>query len=87
MSKEVIRAPDSQAPFRGDKTRGLVGSALLDVFPDNPNEPAATGVRNQHTSLNRVLANRAPNKMLIDKYDVRSPADGRTIRAALLDSS
>jgi PAS domain S-box-containing protein len=52
----------------------IVGRSLFEVFPDNPNDPAATGVRNLHASLKRVLATRRPDRMEVQKYDIQRPA-------------
>jgi PAS domain S-box-containing protein len=52
----------------------IVGRHLFDVFPDNPADPAADGVRNLHASLKRVLASGAPDEMPVQKYDVRRPS-------------
>jgi hypothetical protein len=38
----------------------LVGKGLFAIFPDNPDEPGATGVGNLSASLQRVLARAAP---------------------------
>ena len=55
----------------------IVGRGLFDVFPDNPDDPAATGVRNLRASLDRVRQTRAPDTMAVQKYDIRRPeADG-----------
>jgi hypothetical protein len=35
----------------------ILGRHILDVFPDNPDDPGATGVRNLGASLERVLNN------------------------------
>jgi light-regulated signal transduction histidine kinase (bacteriophytochrome) len=43
------------------------------VFPDNPDDPDATGTSNLRASLNRVLQNAGPDTMAIQKYDVRRP--------------
>ena len=51
----------------------VVGRALFDVFPDNPDDPAADGVRNLRASLERVLANGKPDRMSVQKYDIRRP--------------
>jgi signal transduction histidine kinase/ActR/RegA family two-component response regulator len=51
----------------------ILGRHLFDVFPDNPDDPAADGVRNLHASLNRVLERRVPDTMAIQKYDIRRP--------------
>ncbi|MEU0459252.1 MULTISPECIES: SpoIIE family protein phosphatase [unclassified Streptomyces] len=51
----------------------LVGRYLFDVFPDNPNDPAATGVRNLEASLYRVLATGERDTMALQRYDVQDP--------------
>ncbi|NNN07291.1 MAG: PAS domain S-box protein [Elusimicrobia bacterium] len=55
------------------KRAEILGRHLFDVFPDNPDDPAATGVRNLKASLERVLKNRAPDAMAVQKYDIRRP--------------
>src|SRR5215469_7813185 len=51
----------------------IVGRHLFDVFPDNPDEPAATGETNLRASLARVLTLREPDAMPLQKYDIRKP--------------
>lgn len=51
----------------------IVGRGIFDVFPDNPQDMAATGSHNLAMSLNRVLQNRVPDTMAVQKYDVRRP--------------
>lgn len=51
----------------------IVGRGIFDVFPDNPQDAAATGSRNLVMSLHRVLQNRVPDTMAVQKYDVRRP--------------
>jgi PAS domain S-box-containing protein len=53
------------------KREEILGRGLFDVFPDNPEEPTATGVRNLRTSLENVLQNRASHTMAVQKYDIR----------------
>ncbi|MEV7179035.1 SpoIIE family protein phosphatase [Kitasatospora sp. NPDC093679] len=50
----------------------LVGRYLFDVFPDNPNDPEATGARNLGASLHRVLATGERDSMALQRYDVES---------------
>lgn len=57
------------------KRSELVGRHLFDVFPDNPDDPAADGVNNLGASLRRVIATKLPDEMPVQKYDVRRPAD------------
>lgn len=52
-----------------DRAR-VVGRHLFEVFPDNPGDPSADGVRNLKASLDRVLATRTPDTMAVQKYDV-----------------
>ncbi|HEX8173267.1 MAG TPA: ATP-binding protein [Thermoanaerobaculia bacterium] len=51
----------------------IVGRELFDVFPDNPDDPHASGTRNLRASLETVLATRAPHTMTVQKYDIRRP--------------
>jgi two-component system cell cycle sensor histidine kinase/response regulator CckA len=51
----------------------ILGRGLFEVFPDNPNDPAADGVRNLRTSLSQVLSTRRPHRMALQKYDIRRP--------------
>ncbi|PTL84544.1 PAS domain-containing sensor histidine kinase [Vitiosangium sp. GDMCC 1.1324] len=51
----------------------ILGRALFEVFPDNPADPGADGVRNLRASLERALATRTADTMAVQKYDVRRP--------------
>src|SRR5579871_2389276 len=51
----------------------ILGRHLFDVFPDNPDDPNATGVRNLNDSLERVLQNRTADTMAVQKYNIRRP--------------
>src|SRR5213594_2393711 len=55
------------------KREDILGRGLFEVFPDNPDDPTATGVRNLKASLDRVLTNRVPDTMAVQKYDIRRP--------------
>lgn len=52
-----------------DRAR-VIGRHLFEVFPDNPSDPGADGVRNLKASLDRVLATGTPDTMAVQKYDV-----------------
>ncbi|MFB6935308.1 SpoIIE family protein phosphatase [Streptomyces sp. HUAS 31] len=51
----------------------LVGRYLFDVFPDNPNDTTATGMRNLQASLLRVVATGERDTMALQRYDVEDP--------------
>lgn len=53
----------------------ILGKGLFEVFPDNPDDPTATGVSNLRLSLERVIARLKPDSMAVQKYDIRK-ADG-----------
>lgn len=53
--------------------QAILGRSLFEVFPDNPDDPAADGTRNLHASLLRVMQTHAPDTMPIQKYDIRRP--------------
>src|SRR5713101_2576636 len=77
----LVLAPDfkivaaSEAYLRATMTKRdeILGRGIFDVFPDNPDDPAATGVRNLRASLERVLQNRVSDTMAVQKYDIRRP--------------
>ena len=51
----------------------ILGRQLFEVFPDNPDDPAATGVLNLRASLERVLQHGVVDTMAVQKYDIRRP--------------
>ena len=54
-------------------SRAIFGRSLFEVFPDNPDDPTADGVRNLRASLEHVLAHREAHTMALQKYDVARP--------------
>jgi PAS domain-containing protein len=54
--------------------QAIVGRPLFEVFPDNPEDSSATGVHNLRASLERVLRERVPDTMPVQKYDIRRAA-------------
>ncbi|RKH38993.1 PAS domain-containing sensor histidine kinase, partial [Corallococcus llansteffanensis] len=69
----------TEAYLRATQTRreAILGRHIFDVFPDNPDDPAATGVTNLRASLERVVKTGAPDAMAVQKYDIPRPeADG-----------
>ncbi|WP_329342821.1 SpoIIE family protein phosphatase [Streptomyces sp. NBC_01352] len=66
VNEEFLRAA-------GRKREQVVGRLLFDVFPENPNDPAATGMRNLKASLQRVMATGERDAMALQRYDVEDP--------------
>ncbi len=55
------------------KREEILGRELFEVFPDNPDEPSTTEVRNLRASLESVLQNRTSHTSAVQKYDIRRP--------------
>jgi PAS domain S-box-containing protein len=69
----VLGATDAYLGLTLTRRHEITGKKLFDVFPDNPDDPTANGVRNLKASLDRVKASGAADYMEIQKYDVRRP--------------
>ena len=70
---KIVAASDAYLRATMTKREEVLGRGLFDVFPDNPDDPHATGVRNLRASLDRVFANRVPDTMPVQKHDIRRP--------------
>ncbi len=70
---KIVTGSDAYLKATMTKREEVLGRNLFEVFPDNPEDPAATGAANLRASLNRVLENGRPDTMAIQKYDVRRP--------------
>jgi len=51
----------------------ILGRNIFEVFPDNPGDPNATGVRKLRASLESVLRTHKADTMPVQKYDIRRP--------------
>src|SRR5262245_5069394 len=69
----IVAASDNYLRATMTKRGDILGRGLFDVFPDNPDDPDATGVRNLTASLERVVREGVPDTMAVQKYDVRRP--------------
>lgn len=54
------------------RREAILDRGLFEVFPDNPDDPAADGVSGLRASLERALRDRTPDVMGVQKYDIRS---------------
>ena len=72
----IVAVSDSYLRATLTTRESLLGRGLFEAFPDNPDDPVATGVRNLRASLGRVRATRAPDRMPIQKYDIPHPGGG-----------
>src|SRR5437867_1467657 len=75
LTPELRIVAVSDAYLRATMTtrEAILGRLLFEVFPDNPDDPSATGVSSLRDSLQRVLKSAAPDTMAVQKYDIRRP--------------
>jgi signal transduction histidine kinase/ActR/RegA family two-component response regulator len=75
LDPELVIVVVSDAYLRATMTRReeILGRRLFDVFPDNPDDPEATGVKNLRASLDWVRRDRLPDTMAVQRYDIRRP--------------
>lgn len=69
----IVAVTDAYLSATVTQRDAILGRHIFDVFPDNPDDPVATGVGNLQRSLENVLATRAVDKMALQKYDSRVP--------------
>src|SRR5579859_7258098 len=51
----------------------MTSKGIFEVFPDNPDDPQATGESNLRASLDRVRRDLVPDTMAVQKYDIKRP--------------
>ncbi|MDR3712427.1 MAG: ATP-binding protein [Puia sp.] len=72
-SLHIIAVTDAYLAATLTRRSEIMGRSIFDVFPDNPEDPAASGVRNLHASLQRVVYTKMPDAMAVQKYDIPRP--------------
>jgi len=69
----IVAVSDAYLAATMTKRGEIVGRGLFEVFPDNPDDPGATGVNNLRASLDRVRSSLVSDAMAVQKYDIRRP--------------
>lgn len=69
----IVAVSDAYLRATMTERSSILGRGLFDVFPDNPDDPAADGVTNLLASLTCVLERGAAHTMAVQKYDIRRP--------------
>ncbi|MDB5406769.1 MAG: sensory box sensor histidine kinase/response regulator [Rhodospirillales bacterium] len=67
----IVAASDSYIEATMTRRDKIVGRNLFEAFPDDPDDPSATGMRNLHASLQRVIKTGLPDVMAVQKYAIR----------------
>lgn len=71
---EIVEVTDAYLEATMTRREEIVGRQLFDVFPDNPDEPGASGEANLRASLARVRRDAVADHLPLQKYDIRRPA-------------
>jgi signal transduction histidine kinase len=67
----IIAATDKYLRATMRRREDIVGQHVFDVFPDNPADNNATGVRHLRQSLERVVRDRVADSMAVQRHDLR----------------
>src|SRR5688572_21404426 len=67
----MVAATEARLQATNRTREEVIGHNLFKVFPDNPADSSATGVRNLRASLKRVLRTKTADTMPLQKYDIR----------------
>jgi signal transduction histidine kinase/DNA-binding response OmpR family regulator len=70
---KIVAVSDAYARATMTQRKEILGRGLFEVFPDNPDDPGADGVRNLSASLKRVAQNGVADTMAVQKYDIPRP--------------
>jgi signal transduction histidine kinase/DNA-binding response OmpR family regulator len=70
---KIVSASDAFLEATMTRREDILGLHIFEIFPDNPDDPTATGVANWGASLDQVRQTREPHTMAIQKYPIRRP--------------
>lgn len=69
----IVTVNDAYATATMIDREAVAGRPMFEVFPDNPADPNADGVRNLRRSLQTVVDTGKPDALALQRYDVRAP--------------
>ncbi len=69
----IVAATDAFLRETHTRREDIVGRYVFDVFPDNPEDPAADGRLHSLAALERVLRTGQTDAMAVQRHDVRKP--------------
>jgi signal transduction histidine kinase/ActR/RegA family two-component response regulator len=71
----IVAVTDRYLEATMTRREEILARRIFEVFPDNPEDPGATGVGNLSASLERVRQRGVPDTMGVQKYDIRRRAE------------
>ena len=76
----IVAVSDAYLEATMTERARIVGRDIFDVFPDNPDDPGATGVSNLRASLERARDEHRLDVMAVQQYDIRQPGGEFEVR-------
>jgi PAS domain-containing protein len=70
----IVAANDAFCGATRRARDAIVGRPLFEAFPDDPADASASGVESLRASLLRVLKTRKPDRMAVQRHDMRPEA-------------
>jgi PAS domain S-box-containing protein len=70
---EIVLASDAYLAATKVRRADIIGRMVFDVFPDDPSDPAATGMAALSTSLRRARETGLPDVMAVQRYPIPRP--------------
>jgi len=67
----IVAASNAYLQATNTKREDIIGKGLFAVFPDNPNDPKATGTTNLRASLVQAVKQKSADTMAVQKYDIQ----------------
>jgi CheY-like chemotaxis protein len=74
---EIVAVSDAYLRATMTERNAILGRGIFEVFPDNPDDPNATGVHNLRASLKTGLVTGRSDAMAVQNYDIRRPESER----------
>lgn len=69
----IVAVSDAYLAATLTQRETILQKNIFEVFPDNPDDVNADGVRKLKTSLEKVISSKSSDRMAIQKYDIRQP--------------
>lgn len=75
LSFKIVAANHAYLRVTMTRLSDIIGRSVFEVFPDNPDDAAASGVSNLRASLERAVETRQPDAVPVQRYDIRRPRE------------
>jgi signal transduction histidine kinase len=76
----IVDSTDSHLAATLTTRERIINKGLFEVFPENPNDPMASGANSLHQSFEKVIRTKKQDIMPAIKYDIPLPNGGYEVR-------